>query len=303
MCVIVIKPPTVGLTKDDINRMWDKNSDGAGLCWIDKDEKGANKIMVRKGIMDVLELENIVAENIDKHLFLHFRLATHGEIEPSLTHPFGITADVEKSKRCESQSVFFHNGIISGYGSSAKGSAVSDSLDFCATVLAALPNNKERLRLLDHIHGKYLIVSPAGENGTYWCSGLYSEVRGLSCSNSFWDQKVITYPSGWSTTQNGRTSYTPRYDSRLNNADYWKQKDLPYDDYNEECCAAGETNVFGFDQKREKKKHKKKRLKSMLGGTEEQKTFEAKIADLLEENGDLQDALDIAIEANKETEH
>lgn len=295
MCVIVIKPPTVGLTKDDIERMWEKNPDGAGLCWTQKDAQGKNKLQVRKGIMDVLELQSVVAEHIEQHLFLHFRLGTHGEVSPELTHPFGLVRDIEKSKRCEADSMFFHNGILGGYGSNVKGSTISDSLDFCANVLAALPTNRERLRLLDAVAGKYLIVSPAGDYGTYWVSGPFVTVRGLSCSNDYWDTKwIATNDHGkWKGTSGTASTYDRGY------TPYYNQRDLPYDDVEDDCC--GSTKVFGFNQK--KKLHKKKRLKSVLVNDNDVPSYDAKIAELMDERDDIQDAIDIAIKGETDTEH
>lgn len=155
MCVIAAKAAGVEMpTEDEIESMWFKNSDGAGLMY------AANgKVHIEKGFMKLQEFKDKLAE-LDKKLdlksrsvVLHFRITTHGGTSPENTHPFPISDSVgmlKKHKLITTLGVA-HNGIINI--TPRKG--ISDTMEYIAGQLAplarAVPDfykNKDLLQMI-----------------------------------------------------------------------------------------------------------------------------------------------------------
>jgi hypothetical protein len=94
---------------------WLNNPDGGGFMYED-----SGKLIVRKGFMkfdSFLLAYKKIPDLKNNEVAIHFRIATHGTVCPSNTHPFWI----EKGK-----SALVHNGILS-FCSPEKGIDMSDS--------------------------------------------------------------------------------------------------------------------------------------------------------------------------------
>ena len=97
MCIAVYKPQGVELTEETLHNCWNKNPDGAGFMYAED-----GKLNVVKGLMSYEAFEQAYAPHSDKNAVLHFRIATHGGVNPENTHPFVIHDNL----------AMVHNGII-----------------------------------------------------------------------------------------------------------------------------------------------------------------------------------------------
>jgi len=128
MCVAIVKPPDVDFPKELFEAAWKKNPHGGGFMYA-RD----GRVVVEKGFMTLDEMMKAY-ENHKLHfgsspVVLHFRIKSHGLIEPAQTHPFVINDRL----------AFVHNGTISI--EIPKSSKNSDTMEFNDRVLKKLPPN------------------------------------------------------------------------------------------------------------------------------------------------------------------
>jgi len=214
MCVIVYKPNDVEVEEAVLQKMWDCNSDGAGLAYWDGSE-----IIVRKGLMkfeDFLKQINLV---MDKSVVFHMRIATHGEVSQQNTHPFIISKDVARAKTVwgSADAVLFHNGIISGMGDK---DSKSDTLAYVCSMISLTDSLNLRKKIcLRESFNRFCIM----QDRETWMLGDWDEKDGLNCSNLNWDTKCKTYirESNWPEEEDnvyGGHGYN------------WKDPDKEYDE-------------------------------------------------------------------------
>ena len=113
MCVIAVSLKGHKFSEKDLRKMWDSNSHGAGVAWIEK--RGQVKVM--KGLMSFdqfMEVYETVPETMHA---VHFRLRSAGEILPQLTHPFRVDAVDGQKLTYTAKAVLFHNGTVSDWRS------------------------------------------------------------------------------------------------------------------------------------------------------------------------------------------
>jgi predicted glutamine amidotransferase len=99
MCIIAFKPEGIKISEDRLKKMWDSNSDGAGMMYADR-----GKLRIVKGLMtfdNFLETYKKIGDH--RKMVLHFRIKTHGAVIPSLTHPFWVH---------HGKVAMVHNGVI-----------------------------------------------------------------------------------------------------------------------------------------------------------------------------------------------
>lgn len=96
------------------------------------DEKYA--IEIHKGYMDwdsfVAVFEKYRLADFPGELFLHFRIATHGEICPGNTHPFSFTQDIKLLQHTNvlSNYALVHNGVLP---IKPRRKDISDTMELC----------------------------------------------------------------------------------------------------------------------------------------------------------------------------
>ena len=147
MCVIIYKPKNVDLP--DIETLEDcyiANDDGIGFAY--RNDRG--KMVLKKGYMDFWEFISDLSEidakkNLKKsEMIIHFRLGTHGEVNPAYTHPFPISPRKKDLFRLSGtyNMICAHNGIISGFGDrisdngkKSRKKPLSDTMDFVLKVV------------------------------------------------------------------------------------------------------------------------------------------------------------------------
>lgn len=177
MCVIAIKPNNVRISRNTVELMYTANPHGAGLSIV-----GESNTIVSKGYFDIESLWRDVNSLQNCELVLHFRWATHGGISAEMTHPFLVSEEEKEATSVYSETslpVFFHNGVIHGYGTEH----VSDTCDFAVNVLAKLGSVSAMTRLLTHISSSFVLI----HNKEVLPVGHFEDYKGLLVSNTHFD--------------------------------------------------------------------------------------------------------------------
>lgn len=113
MCVIAYFPKnSKEPKKEDLKAMWDRNPDGGGMMWIEKDG-----VHYSKGYFDFNEFYKdflIIKRDYDFECAVHFRIATSGGINQEMCHPFPLTNEKSKLKALwgKTNCAVMHNGIL-----------------------------------------------------------------------------------------------------------------------------------------------------------------------------------------------
>lgn len=113
MCVIAYIPKTAKEPKkSDLSAMWNKNPDGAGMMWIEKDG-----VHYSKGYFDFDEFYRdflIIKRDYNFECAVHFRIATSGGINQAMCHPFPVTDKPQYLKKLwgKTNCAIMHNGIL-----------------------------------------------------------------------------------------------------------------------------------------------------------------------------------------------
>lgn len=113
MCIAIYKPADKTISKEILKECRDSNKDGCGFAYINTDYQGKKKIVVYKSMdFDSFyhKYERATRLNPESPFIIHFRIATHGTVDKFNCHPFMI----------DHNTVFIHNGIISGVTKDAK---------------------------------------------------------------------------------------------------------------------------------------------------------------------------------------
>jgi len=119
MCVIVYKPKGVDIDMEKLQLCWEHNKHGAGLMFA---EDGV--LRVAKGFMKWRSFKRYIKRTKIKRLnklpvVFHFRIATHGSIDPRNCHPFQMNDSLAMA----------HNGVMQNIGI-PEGEDISDSEAF-----------------------------------------------------------------------------------------------------------------------------------------------------------------------------
>ncbi|MCX8167085.1 MAG: class II glutamine amidotransferase [Candidatus Micrarchaeota archaeon] len=85
MGFIAYLPSQEIMSSEEIERVWKRNEDGAGIAFF---EEETNSWRIIKGIMQITDLKELMEILKEKEKIVHFRFATVGEKNAELTHPF-----------------------------------------------------------------------------------------------------------------------------------------------------------------------------------------------------------------------
>jgi len=132
MCIIIAKPQHKQLTEETLKNCFDNNSDGAGFAYA-KD----SKLYIKKGFFTLEEFLEAYNDYQELPCLLHFRIATHGNIDKERCHPF----------RLDDELCVAHNGVLRAFTPNKK-SPDSDTLVFLDAIVKPLI---ERDRDLLHV--------------------------------------------------------------------------------------------------------------------------------------------------------
>lgn len=153
MCVIAFSPKGVDIpTEQQIKQMWEHNPDGAGYAYVNK--KG--KVVFRKGFITLASLlKDLEAPERFKNtnFAIHFRIGTSGKNDSATCHPFPISTTFGELRKTEGEtdSVLFHNGILSNGGLASP--LASDTQDF-VIAMAPLLQKYNRSKTRDYFIGE-----------------------------------------------------------------------------------------------------------------------------------------------------
>lgn len=207
MCVICVKPKNVEVPWDDIPKMWDYNSHGAGISW-----QEGNAVHVKKGFLTLESFTEFV-KALDERLplkntgvIMHFRIKTHGSVSTRNCHPFPVTDDIELLTTTDELVVdmaMAHNGIISAYTpTSPNKHDLSDTMTFIREAVYPIYkckktflNDTKICTMLGHLAGSKLAFMRRNQIKTI---GSFQEVDGCYYSNRNHD---ITYYSSYNSYQ------------------------------------------------------------------------------------------------------
>jgi predicted glutamine amidotransferase len=167
MCIIIYKPAGTKISKTDVNNMWNTNPHGAGIAVPNK-----HKVEVIKGIMQRDELEYLLNQCDNTALILHMRIATHGSITPTNTHPFP----------CGKNRVLFHNGVLEHFGvHGTNEESISDSRHLAEDLAQLLYPAAKRIlnTIADSTRNKFILI----QDNIITFHGDFTEYKNLRCSN------------------------------------------------------------------------------------------------------------------------
>lgn len=203
MCLVIASPSGKGISEEILQDAAQKNGDGAGLAWLDK-----NKIQFRKGLT-VDELRDLLAtEAKDKVWVAHFRIATVGGVTPALTHPFTIDERVSVDPSGEADAVLFQNGTFSTWKDFLLQASATAKIrlpeppwsDTRAVAFLCHVYGKHILSLLDN-HSRFLVFDakePSTKRIMLW--GSWEDHDGFKFSNkgscAFYEKKTTTHGGG-----------------------------------------------------------------------------------------------------------
>lgn len=195
MCIIAIAAERK-LSEKELENCFKNNSDGAGIAWATPE----GKVHVEKGFMTIEELRTFYAsDDIPLPHVIHFRIATSGEVNREMTHPYEMT---EKSELSISGNldvpVLFHNGVIFDWKNLLVNMVTSKQIDAMpkgpmndtrtAAIMASVPSIGDDI--LAVLSGKFVKVSPDGFI-TRW--GDFEEVNGVYFSNDSYKRETYVY--------------------------------------------------------------------------------------------------------------
>lgn len=194
MCIIAVKPEKVQFTKNQCRTMWNANPHGAGFMYAT-----GKKVEIVKGLMTFADFwDAYEAAGPLRKMVVHFRIKTHGDVNPENTHPFWVV---------KNKFALAHNGIIRPLVNKTS-AAESDTAVF-ARMLAenygnpidAVNNSFIRSTLEEYIgHSKVVFMNAKGETiilnsrmGTWHQNVWYS-------NDSYKEPKKSEASEGWSKT-------------------------------------------------------------------------------------------------------
>lgn len=213
MCIIVAKPMNIEMPDTEtLKRCFNYNSDGAGFMWAD-----GKTVHIRKGFMkfesfmNALDKELPEAMRTDTPIVMHFRIATHGKVQPGCCHPFPLTDDKKElaSISTEARIGVAHNGIIAGRSTNNNW---SDTMDFIANVMTPLmrmnPSFMHNSNAIDLLEGacdsKLAILDNAGDIATV---GHFYEDDGVLYSNTSYMKSTYSWSSYGALWDKGYAGY------------------------------------------------------------------------------------------------
>lgn len=206
MCLIIHKPAQTEIADSIIRSALDYNPDGFGIMSAGKAEKYS--------AMGFSEAKRIIGEYRDVECAIHFRMATHGKVNKSNTHPF----------RLKNRAYLMHNGVLGKY-----------------TKLVDAKGTKSDTRLFVETFCNRMI----SEHGSIPVAELESEITGSAVCIMQPDGTINRYGRGWNqyagswfsnTYAWDHPEYTTTWDSYGTSdyaSEYWKQY---YDGEESEEC-------------------------------------------------------------------
>lgn len=198
MCIAILSPQDVVVPYDHLQESFDSNPDGAGFMYAENDQ-----LIIEKGFMDFDSFYQAYAPHQEKACAIHFRIKTHGKVNPDNTHPFQVGKHMG----------VIHNGIINNVDT-RDAPEMSDTYHFNEKFLAPIYRKDSRFAYKEHF--KDLIKSYIGYSKLVFLNnkGHYSIVNE---SAGHWDNGV--WYSNKSYVKYTPTHFTPQKKNAIVPAD------------------------------------------------------------------------------------
>lgn len=256
MCIAISKPVGIGLPSDEIlENCWYNNDDGAGFAF-----NHNGKVITKKGFMRFDDFMKALKDCDKKYklknrgVLLHFRIATHGGVNPAMTHPFPIVDDEGCLKKIEyvSDYAIIHNGIVKCTSSDTyKKNGLSDTALFVKDYLSKLCKNPDwhkkqyNIELIENmISSKMAILDGDGFIST--TSG-FTEDEGVYYSNSSYKDIYSRYYASYYPNYKNYTGKSYGWDSLSD--EYWAEYESKYD-YGKQDYIAEKVDNAKFEKSR-----------------------------------------------------
>jgi hypothetical protein len=135
MCIAIYKPENIIISKETLEQCFKSNPDGAGFMYgiadcrkpsLYEDEDWSRELQVKKGFFTFESFWEEYEPYQNKQCVIHFRIASHGEVNIENCHPFFIADNL----------AFVHNGMLPGYNDHTK----NDTQQFNEDYLKPLSN-------------------------------------------------------------------------------------------------------------------------------------------------------------------
>ena len=181
MCIAILNTAEA-IDEQILINCYEGNRDGQGLIYA---ENGQLKIYKTLDLKEFLNTYYEVRKQIKTPIVIHFRMATHGNIDLENCHPFKVNKNL----------AFVHNGIIANYGNGN----YSDTYCYNEKRLKTLQNNFLKSRFIREFiaeeigsynklifmdnHSNYTIVNE--EVGIWENDNWYSN-SGYKYSSNYW---------------------------------------------------------------------------------------------------------------------
>jgi hypothetical protein len=206
MCVIIYKPLGETISLETVQQAWERNSDGAGYTKMTSAFTTTKKgFMSWKSFRKEFKKEGLGSSKIE--CVMHFRIATHGAINPTNCHPF-YTPDGTR--------VLYHNGMVSGFGNKD----YSDTRDFFESVISKIDRKStEKVLTLAGTQAKYLMI----EDGVVNIYGDWKEEKGCFFSNLFF-KPYVYIGNHYSPKKSAGVSWLKPYSAQQQSSFFDKDK-------------------------------------------------------------------------------
>jgi len=197
MCVIVHKPNNVSLPIESLEKCFITNNDLCGYM-----VNIGYGILIQRGLKNIDDLIK-QWESDTKHLknnetVFHFRIATHGDINVSNSHPFPVTNDIRllESSTVISNIGLAHNGILNTipfdyYLDEEIFYKYSDTFLWISEVLSSVSNIQSMLSVLRILsiesHSKFSLMT----GNKVHRIGTFYEIDDCYYSNTLWQYKPV----------------------------------------------------------------------------------------------------------------
>lgn len=199
MCIIAIKKANQPLPEEKImETMFKNNPDGAGFCYCYNGE-----VIIQKGYMTYeafTEALKKVSERIDTYstrMIFHFRISTHGGVNPSLCHPFPMSKHMPELKHLTASTslAMVHNGVIPI--KTRKG--VSDTMEYITRCLykryrrdpGFYKNKNIRKAILTEIGSSRMAFLDC--SGNIYTIGEFITDNGIMYSNTSYKERELSF--------------------------------------------------------------------------------------------------------------
>ena len=191
MCVIAVSAAGVRQpTKAELLEMWRANPHGAGFMFAQ-----CGRVHYEKGFMTWSDFWSAVSTmHFTKRdsVAYHFRISTQAGVNPAMTHPFPLSADLSEHVRlCGSCDVaIMHNGIIR-LTTDKNEKRYSDTSLFVARYMPLVvkdPDSLDNQRVLDvlSILAESKLAIMRGDGRVFTVGRFYEQSSGLLVSNEYY---------------------------------------------------------------------------------------------------------------------